>query len=58
MLFLTGLAIGALLMALARRRSDTICLRLEQRLVTDGPDAWVVWPDAGQPEPDRAPASP
>lgn len=57
MLFLTGLATGALLMALARRRSDMIRLRLEQHHAAQGSDAWMAWQDLGQPERDRAPAT-
>ena len=57
MLFLTGLSTGALVMALARRRSDTIRLRLEQRLATDGPDAWVVPQDPSHPALGQAPGS-
>jgi hypothetical protein len=49
MLFLLGLTFGAFLMALARRRADTIRLRVVHRLGERHPSSWKAWQHAISP---------
>jgi hypothetical protein len=43
MLFLMGLAVGAVLMILAQRRAEAIRLRVEQRWGHRRPSSWEGW---------------
>ncbi|EYD75915.1 hypothetical protein Rumeso_02533 [Rubellimicrobium mesophilum DSM 19309] len=43
MLFVMGLALGAVLMVLAQRRAETIRLRVERRWGDHRPVSWEGW---------------
>ena len=50
MLFLVGLAVGAVLMILAQRRAETIRLRVEERWGDRRPSSWEGWRRAMHPD--------